>query len=61
MAPMIWFIWPLRVSILPKDPYTAHVRTLVPKTIPGMVFGTRVLKRAVYGPFGIRSRDYGLR
>ena len=34
----------------PKGPYTAHLRTLVPKTIPGMVFGTRVLKWAVHGP-----------
>ena len=37
---------------IPKDPYTPHLRTLVPKCIPGMCFGTRVLKRAVYG-----SRD----
>ena len=36
----------------PKGPYTAHLRTLVPKTIPGIVFGTSVLKWAVYGPFG---------
>ena len=30
-----------------KGPYTAHLRTLVPKAIPGMVSGTRVLKWAV--------------
>ena len=36
----------------PKGPYSAHLRTLVPKTIRGIVFGTRVLKWAVYGPFG---------
>ena len=35
-----------RVYILPI------LRTLVPKTIPGMVFGTRVLEWAVFGPFG---------
>ena len=35
-----------------KGPYTAHLRTLVPKTRPGMVFRTRVLERAVYGPLG---------
>ena len=34
----------------PKGPYTARLKTLVPKTVPGMVFGTRVLKWAVYGP-----------
>ena len=27
-------------SYNPKGPKTAHLRTLVPKTIPGMVFGT---------------------
>ena len=37
-------------GLRPKGPYTAHLRTLVPKTIPGTVFGTRVLKWAVYGP-----------
>ena len=36
----------------PKGPYTAHLRTLVPKTIPSVVFGTRVLNRAVHAPFG---------
>ena len=34
----------------PKSPYAVHLRILVPKTIPGMVFGTRVLEKAVYGP-----------
>ena len=42
--------------------YTQRVHILpiyVPKTIPGMVFGTRVPKWAVYGPFGIRmAQDY---
>ena len=42
----------IRTTTTPKGPYTAHLRTLVPKTIPSMVFGTRVLKWAVYGPFG---------
>ena len=36
-----------------EGPNTAHVRPLVPKTLPGIVFGTTVLKRAVYGPSGI--------
>ena len=36
----------------PKGPYTVHLRTLAPKAIPGMVFGTRVLKWTVYGPLG---------
>ena len=30
-----------------KGRSTAHVRTLVPNTIPGIVFGTRVIKWAV--------------
>ena len=37
----------------PKGPCTAHLRTLVPKTILGIVFGTRVLEWAVHGPFGM--------
>ena len=36
----------------PKGPYTGHVRTLTKKTTPGMAFGARVLKWAVYGLFG---------
>ena len=40
----------LKVHILPQ---TAHLRILVPKTIPGMVFGTGVLHWAVDGPFGM--------
>ena len=44
----------VRFIYLPKGPYTAHLRTLGPKTIPGIVivFGPRVLKWAVYGLFG---------
>ena len=37
----------------PQGPYTAHLRALVPRVIPGIVFGTRVLKWAVSGPFGM--------
>ena len=43
----------LAMRVYPKDPFASHLRTVVPKTIPGIVFGTRVLKWAVYGPFGI--------
>ena len=39
----------------PKGSYAAHLRILVPKTLRGIVFGTRVLKWAVYGPFGAIS------
>ena len=47
------FCMPLDMETLcPKGPYTAHLRTPVPKAIPGMVFGTRV-KCAVYGRFGM--------
>ena len=39
--------------VLPKGPsYTACLRTRLPNTIPGIAFGKRVLKWAVYGPFG---------
>ena len=40
------------VAILTQRVHTAHARTLVPNTIPGTAFGTRVLKRAVWGPLG---------
>ena len=36
----------------PEGPSTQYLRTLVPKTIPLMVFGTRVLKYWVLGPSG---------
>ena len=36
----------------PRGPCTADLKTLVPKAMPGMGFGTRVLNWAVYGPFG---------
>ena len=36
----------------PKGPYTAHLRTLVPTTIAGIGFGTRVPKWAVDGLLG---------
>ena len=42
----------VRESQLPKGPYTAHLRILVPKTIPGIVFENRVPRLRVYGPFG---------
>ena len=35
----------------PKGPHAARLRTLVPKAIPSVVFLTRVLKWALYGPF----------
>ena len=31
----------------PKDPSTQCLRTLVPKAVKGMVFGTRVLKSVI--------------
>ena len=36
----------------PEGPSTQHIRTLVPKTVKGMVFGTRVLEYWVLGPSG---------
>ena len=36
----------------PNGPYTAQLTTLVPKTVPGIVFEARVLKWAPYAPFG---------
>ena len=43
----------------PKGPYTAHSRTLVPTTIPGMVSGTRVLRWALYATILIDSDAAG--
>ena len=37
----------------PEGPSTQYLRFLVPKTIPSMVFGTRILKYWVLGPLGI--------
>ena len=37
--------------LVPEGPSTQYLRTLVPKTIPLMAFGTRVLKHRVLGPF----------
>ena len=39
-------------EIRPKGLYTDNLRTPAPRTIPGMVFGTRVLKWEVYGIVG---------
>ena len=36
----------------PEGPSTQYLRTLVPKAIKGMVFGTRVLTYWVLGPSG---------
>ena len=38
---------------IPKGSIDCPFKDSVPKTIPGVVFATRVLKWAVYGPFGI--------
>ena len=48
----------------PEGPSTQHVRTLVPKTVKGMVSGTGVLKYWVLGPSGfgmLRIRLVGCR
>ena len=39
----------------PEGPSTQYSRTLVPKTIPLMVFGTRVLKYWVLGASGFAN------
>ena len=46
-----------RFGVPRKGPYTAHLRTLAPNTIPDIVFETKVLKWAVYGPFGLLMSD----
>ena len=43
----------------PLGPSTQYLRTLVPKTLMGMVFGTRVLKCWVLGPSGWGSLKQG--
>ena len=56
-----WSIWVSQLGVYvsscdkttdPKGPYTAHLRTPTPKTIPGIVFRTTILKWAVSGAFG---------
>ena len=42
---------------LPEGPSTQYLRTLVPKAILLMVFGTKVLKYWVLGPLGSKSTD----
>ena len=37
----------------PEGPSTQYLRTLIPNTIPFMVFGTRVLKYWVLRPTGV--------
>ena len=39
--------------LCPEGPSTKYLRTLVPRTIPLMAFGTRVLKYWVLGPSGM--------
>ena len=51
-------IWPKHVgdafgpATNPEGPSTHYFRTLVPKAIKGVVFGTRVLKYLVLGASG---------
>ena len=45
----------LATVYFPEGPSTQYLRTLVPKTIALMVFGTRVLKYWVLGPSGFDS------
>ena len=44
---------PKIVVSCPEGPSTQYLRTLVPQAIKAMVFGTRVLKDWVLGPFGM--------
>ena len=47
--------WPMPLRgfcISPDGPSTQHSRTLVPKTIPLIAFGTKVLAYLVHGPAG---------
>ena len=41
-----------RHILFPEGPSTQYLRSMVPKTIPLMVFGTRVLNYGVLGPSG---------
>ena len=43
----------LALSHYPEGPSTQYLRTLVPNTIQGMAFGTRILKYWVLGPSGL--------
>ena len=51
------------VGAIPEGPSSQYLRSLVPKTIPLMVFGTKVLKNCALGlctfnGFGTRSLKY---
>ena len=52
-APNIWGLVPTAIPLMvPEGPSAQYLRLLVPETILGMVFGTRVLKHWVLGPSG---------
>ena len=44
----------------PEGSNTQHLKSLVPKTRPGMGFGTRSLKYWVLGPSGAVAKDQRL-
>ena len=45
---LLWWVYGVRSTRSPQGPFTARLRTLLPRTIPDMLFGTRVLTWAVY-------------
>ena len=50
-----WVVVDVAPKPFPDIPCTAHLWSLVPKAIPGKAFGTRALKSAAYGPFGLAN------
>ena len=52
-ATMQYIIQALLSTFIPEGPSNQDIRTLVPKAIKGMVFGTRVLIYWVLGPSGL--------
>ena len=51
---LLWCrLWNPKPKSCPQGPSTQYLRTLVPKTMYGMAFGTRVLKKWVRAPSGL--------
>ena len=51
------FALPAGTQSLPEGPCNQYMRLPVPKTMPSMVFGTRVLEYWVLGPSGTDVRS----
>ena len=57
MQDVLAFWWQRILTVyFPEGPFSAHVRTLVPRTIPGIVFGTQSPEMGRYmDPLGFNA------